>query len=81
LSGSKAGGIKMKATLLKRLGSEEAVLAFRQESGRKGGSKSRNGGFGSQVVGKDGLTGRERAIVVGKRGGLTKSINYNRRMK
>jgi hypothetical protein len=81
VSGSKAGGIKMKATLLKRLGSEEAVREFRRGIGQIGGSKSRNGGFGSQVVGKDGLTGRERAIVVGAKGGLVKSANYNRRMK
>lgn len=37
--------------------------------GRVGGKRSRNGGFASEIIGEDGLTGRERASVVGVKGG------------
>ena len=37
--------------------------------GRKGGKRSSTGGFASQKVGKDGLTGAERAAIAGKKGG------------
>lgn len=37
--------------------------------GRLGGLKSRGGGYSSEKVGKDGLTGRERASVYGAIGG------------
>lgn len=69
MGGTRAGGRKMKATLLKKLGSEEAVHRHYQEMGRKGGTKSRGGGFASDKVGPDGLTGKERARIAGARGG------------
>lgn len=37
--------------------------------GSLGGKKGRTGGFGSPNVGKDGLTGPQRASVAGKKGG------------
>jgi hypothetical protein len=37
--------------------------------GAMGGSRSRNGGFASKKVGRDGLTGRERAREYGAIGG------------
>ena len=37
--------------------------------GRIGGKKSRNGGFASLKVGRDGLTGYQRARIVGQKGG------------
>ena len=37
--------------------------------GREGGKRGRNGGFASDKVGTDGLTGRERARLAGARGG------------
>ena len=40
-----------------------------QRIGRMGGAKSRGGGFASQKVGIDGLTGPERARIQGKIGG------------
>lgn len=39
------------------------------EMGRKGGLLGRSGGFASKKVGKDGLTGRERASIAGQKGG------------
>ncbi len=43
---------------------------FYQRIGQIGGRKSQNGGFASDVVGKDGLTGKERARLAGKKGGV-----------
>lgn len=42
---------------------------FYQRIGHIGGKKSQNGGFASDVIGKDGLTGKERARLAGKKGG------------
>lgn len=42
---------------------------FYREIGRKGGKRSTAGGFASQKVGKDGLTGLERAKIAGAKGG------------
>jgi len=38
--------------------------------GKKGGKVGTTGGFATDKVGKDGLTGPERARIVGKKGGL-----------
>lgn len=38
--------------------------------GVAGGKKSRGGGFASNKIGKDGLTGKERAEIAGRKGGL-----------
>ena len=43
---------------------------FYKEIGRKGGKRSTTGGFASQKLGKDGLTGLERARLAGAKGGL-----------
>lgn len=62
---------------------------FYREIGRKGGKRSTTGGFASKKVGKDGLTGLERAKLAGSKGGrirhgklrsvreIAKSINKN----
>lgn len=42
---------------------------FYRSIGRKGGKRSTTGGFASQKVGKDGLTGAERAKLAGAKGG------------
>lgn len=42
---------------------------FYRRIGARGGKKGRTGGFASQEVGEDGLTGPQRARVVGKIGG------------
>ena len=41
-----------------------------RELGRKGGKKSwRNKGFACELIGPDGLDGRQRASVLGRKGG------------
>lgn len=42
---------------------------FYAKIGAKGGKVSSNGGFGSDKVGADGLTGKQRASLVGSLGG------------
>jgi general stress protein YciG len=42
---------------------------FYAKIGARGGKNGRTGGFASQVVGDDGLTGAERARIAGARGG------------
>lgn len=60
---------KIIKTLIAKHGSIEAVRDWYREIGRKGGRMSKTGGFASNKVGKDGLTGLERARVVGVVGG------------
>lgn len=64
MSGTLAGGRKAAKTNKMRHGDD-----FYKRIGSKGGSHSCNGGFASEKVGKDGLTGRERAKLVGAEGG------------
>lgn len=62
--GNKAGGLKAAVTNIAKHGKD-----FYKNIGRLGGKAGRTGGFASNVVGKDGLTGRERAKVAGRKGG------------
>lgn len=64
MAGTKIGGQKAAATNKAKHGDD-----FYANIGRMGGAKSGNGGFASDKVGRDGLTGRERARIAGKRGG------------
>lgn len=65
MPGTKAGGMKAAATNKLKYGE-----GFYARIGKKGGSVLGTlGGFASNKVGKDGLTGRERAQVVGAKGG------------
>ena len=66
MSGTKDGGIKASATNKEKYGAD-----FYRWIGRKGGRASHAGGFASEKVGKDGLTGPERAKKFGRIGGLT----------
>jgi len=69
MPGNKAGGVKASETNRTRHGAD-----FYSRIGAIGGHKSKTGGFASQKVGTDGLTGRERARIAGKKGGsVTKS--------
>lgn len=43
---------------------------FYSEIGRKGGKVSRGGGFAYMGIGADGMTGKERAVEAGRRGGI-----------
>jgi general stress protein YciG len=45
MAGTTAGGKKIEATMIEKLGSEKAYKAWRSEVGRLGGQKSRGGGF------------------------------------
>lgn len=58
------------STMIERFGSEEAVRDHMVAMGKKGGKLSKTGGFASNKVGADGLTGRERARLVAAIGGL-----------
>ena len=62
--GTKAGGMKASKTNLKKHGAD-----FYKRIGSKGGQNGHTGGFGSEAIGKDGLTGPERAKKWGAVGG------------
>lgn len=65
MSGTKAGGLKAAATNKELYGE-----GFYARIGKKGGKNGTTGGFASNVVGADGLTGRQRAVLAGALGGL-----------
>lgn len=64
MAGTQRGG---KAAAKKNV--EKYGTDFYARIGAMGGSKGRTGGFASDKVGDDGLTGRERAIQAGRDGG------------
>lgn len=64
MSGTKAGGAKAARTNYERHGKQ-----FYVRIGRMGGQNGNTGGFASEKVGKDGLTGSERAKLAGAKGG------------
>ena len=55
------GGIKAAKTTKERKGQDFHCIV-----GALGGKASRNGGFASDKIGADGLTGRQRAALMGK---------------
>jgi len=63
MAGTAAGGRRA------ALKNKENDPDFYAKIGRKGGQIGRTGGFASHKVGKDGLTGRERARQAGTKGG------------
>lgn len=64
MAGTKEGGEKAARTNIKRHGK-----SFYSEIGRKGGQSGTTGGFASTKVGRDGLTGSQRAKLAGSKGG------------
>ena len=64
MSGTIEGGRKAAATNCKRYGSD-----WYAKIGRKGGQNGHTGGFASEKIGDDGLTGFERARIAGAKGG------------
>lgn len=64
MAGTKMGGQKAAATNKAKYGRD-----FYASIGAKGGVKGKTGGFASNKVGEDGLTGRERARKAGSVGG------------
>ena len=67
MAGTKAGGLKAKVRNLAK------DPDFYKKIGAKGGSNGKGpgykGGFASNEVGEDGLTGRQRAKLAGAKGG------------
>lgn len=63
MAGNLTGGKKARATNRKKYGDN-----FYAAIGALGGAASRTGGFGSDKVGADGLTGKERAKVASAKG-------------
>lgn len=64
MAGNKIGAAKAAATNKAKYGD-----SFYADIGRRGGRNGHTGGFASEKVGKDGLTGFEHASRVGKIGG------------
>lgn len=64
MTGTKEGGIKAAITNKLKYGDD-----FYRRQGAKGGRVGHTGGFASELVGVDGLTGRERARIAGEKGG------------
>jgi len=64
MAGTMIGGVKTAETNKKKYGSD-----YYRNIGKLGGTKSRGGGFASNKVGEDGLTGIERARIAGAKGG------------
>lgn len=64
MTGTVSGGKKAALTNIRKYGKD-----FYREMGRKGGQKSTTGGFASNKVGNDGLTGFQRARIAGAKGG------------
>lgn len=71
MAGSKEGAYKARETNKAKHGED-----FYSVIGKLGGMKSRTGGFASEKVGPDGLTGKERASKVGVRGGHNSRRKY-----
>jgi len=70
MSGTREGYFKSREKMIKEtFGSEAAFKAHLRNIGAKGGAASTTGGFASNNIGPDGLTGRQRARVVGALGG------------
>ena len=65
MAGTLAGGRKARDTNYREHGKD-----FYKRIGSLGGKVSSTGGFASKKVGKDGLTGRERAKLAGAIGGF-----------
>lgn len=64
MSGTREGGLKASKTNKERHGAD-----YYAKIGAIGGHNGNTGGFASDVVGKDGLTGWERAVKAGSKGG------------
>ena len=73
MKGYEEANRKWRETMLARCGGAKELHKKMQEIGYKGGSSGKGpgykGGFASDRVGEDGLTGRERSIICGRIGG------------
>ncbi len=64
MAGTRKGGQAAAARNLEKYGAD-----FYARIGAMGGVKGRNGGFASKLVDKNGMTGHERAVEWGRKGG------------
>jgi len=64
MAGTRNGGAKAAATNKSKYGRD-----FYARIGAMGGKIGKTGGFASNTVGKDGLTGKQRAAIAGASGG------------
>ena len=64
MSGTKEGGLKASQTIKAKYGKDFYVYL-----GQRGGKNSNTGGFASKLIGRDGLTGKQRAVKAGAIGG------------
>ena len=64
MAGTKLGGLRAAATNIRKYGDD-----FYRRIGAEGGRLGTTGGFASDKVGSDGLTGRQRAAKAGACGG------------
>lgn len=69
MANNKQGGAKFVQTMIEKYGSYEAYRQAMRERGSTGGKNGKTGGFASEKIGDDGLTGYERARVAGAKGG------------
>lgn len=65
MAGTREGGLKARDTVYKTMGND-----FYKIIGKKGGENGHTGGFASEKIGKDGLTGAQRSVIAGRKGGL-----------
>lgn len=72
MSGNVEGGKKTAETVKALYGKD-----YYARIGQRGGLIGRTGGFASRKIGADGLTGRERARIAGKKGGEVKLTKGN----
>jgi len=70
MAGTRSGGLKA-AAQNKQLYGED----FFKRIGRAGGKISRSGGFASDLIGEDGISGRDRARIAGVKGGTASRRN------
>jgi general stress protein YciG len=75
MSGNYEGGIKAAKK------NKENDPDHYRRIGKLGGSKSRGGGFADKEIGIDGLTGQERAIIVGRKGGMAHRTKWKKNKK
>ena len=75
MAGNRTGGLKARDANLKRNPN------FYRDIGRLGGAASGTGGFASEAIGDDGLTGPQRAKIAGKKGGLISRRGKSKKKK
>lgn len=76
MTGTRTGGKKCSTTNKLRHGND-----FYKRIGSIGGKRSTTGGFASNVIGADGLTGRERAKIAGRKCGLISKRKPSRKVQ